>query len=57
MAALGSLHRTTSPTNRPATLSPPACPWALTSTLHWQLEPVTRDEGLCTPSLARSHTA
>lgn len=30
---------------------------ALTSTLHWQLEPVTGEEGLCTLSLARSHTA
>lgn len=30
---------------------------ALTSTLHWQLEPVIGEEGLCTPSLARSHTA
>lgn len=30
-------------------------PPALTSTLHWQPEPVTK-EGLCTPSLAKSHT-
>lgn len=36
---------------------PTELPRALTSTLHWQLEPVTGEEGLCTPSLARSHTA
>lgn len=35
----------------------PLLPLALTSTLHWQLEPVTGEEGLCTPSLAKSHTA
>lgn len=28
-----------------------------TSMLHWQLEAVTGEEGLCTPSLAKSHTA
>lgn len=52
----GSLHRPPHPpTDLPGRA--PCPPRTLTSTLHWQLEPVTGDEGLCTPSLARSHTA
>lgn len=31
-------------------------PWPLTSTLHWQSEPMPGREGLCTLSLAKSHT-
>lgn len=48
------LHRVTFP--RPDGAATPLAR-ALTSTLHWQTEPVTGEAGLCTPSLARSHTA